>query len=138
MDGITATETINRERQTPVILVTAHHDTQLLQRASQQPVMAYLIKPVKQADVEAAVTMAMARFQESRSGRDEAANLKQALEERMQVERAKGAVMHRLAVAEDEAFRRLGKLSSIQNRKLIDVAQLVLQAEEVFKQLEAG
>jgi response regulator NasT len=137
MDGIAAAEIINRERETPVILVSGHHDAALVQRATQQPVMAYLVKPIKQSDVETAVAVAMARFEQYHLAREEAKNLKQALEERKFVERAKGAVMRRLSVGEEEAFRLLRKLSSTQNQKVIDIAQLVLQAEEVFKQLES-
>jgi response regulator NasT len=133
MDGIDAVAEVNRLRETPAILITGHHDAALIERAARQMVMAYLIKPVGQADLEAAVAVAMARFEQYRLTRREADSLKQALEERKLIERAKGAIMHRLAVDEQEAFRRLKRLSSEQNRKLIDIARTVLQADEVFQ-----
>jgi len=52
------------------------------------------------------------------------------------IERAKGIVTKRLRVEEDEAFRRLRKRSSDSNQKLVDVARLVVQAEEIFHTLE--
>jgi AmiR/NasT family two-component response regulator len=71
MDGIDAVAEVNRLRQTPAILLTGHHDASLLERATQQLVMAYLIKPVKPADIEAAVAVALARFEQYRQARRE-------------------------------------------------------------------
>jgi response regulator NasT len=133
MDGIDAVAEVNRLRETPAILLTGHHDASLMERATQQLVMAYLIKPVKQSDIEAAIAVALARFEQYRLTRKEANSLKQALEERKLIERAKGAVMRRLSVDEEDAFRRLIRLSMDQNRKLIDSAHTVLQAEEIFQ-----
>ena len=98
--------------------------------------MGYLIKPVKQADLETAIDMAMARFEHVQALRREAAELRQSLEERKIIERSKGVVMRRTGANEEEAFRRLRKLSSNQNRKLIDVARSVMAAEEIFVELE--
>jgi response regulator NasT len=99
--------------------------------------MAYLIKPVSQADVEAAIALAMRRFEQFQAVRREAADLRQALEDRKVIERAKGIVMRRLAVNEDEAYRRLRKLGNDHNLKLVDVARTILQADEVFEALES-
>jgi response regulator NasT len=135
-DGIAAAAEVNRDRPVPVILVSGHHDAELLARAASGHVMAYLIKPVKQADVEAAIGMALLHFEQFQAVRKEADTLRQALEDRKVIERAKGAVMRRVGVDEEEAFRRLRKLSSNRNHKLVEVAQMVLGAEEVFQALE--
>jgi response regulator NasT len=136
MDGLDAAREMNRERPTPVIVISGYHDAELLARAAEQPVMSYLIKPVSEAHVEAAITVAMARAEEHRRARQEASELKQTLEERKVIERAKGAVMRRLGVAEEQAFRLMRKVSSEQNRRMIEVARTILQAEEVFHLLE--
>jgi response regulator NasT len=136
MDGLEAAREINRERPTPVIVVSGYHDEALLARAAEQPVMSYLIKPVSESHVEAAITVAMARAEEHRRARQEANELKQTLEERKVIERAKGAVMRRLGVSEEQAFRLMRKVSSEQNRRMIEVSRNVLQAEEVFHLLE--
>jgi response regulator NasT len=136
MDGIEAAETLNRERKVPFILVSGHHDPDLLRRATAQPVMAYLIKPITQSDLEAAIPVALMRFEQYIEARKETEAVKQALEERKLVERAKGSIMRRLRVDEEESFRLLRKMSSTQNRKLPDVARTILQAEEVFMDLE--
>jgi response regulator NasT len=137
MDGLEAAESINHNgREVPVVVVTAHHDPEFLRRAAASHVMAYLIKPVGPADVEAAVTIALARFEQYRQVRKEANDLKQALEDRKLIERAKGAIMKRLNVQEDEAFRRLRRVASDGNLRLSDAARRILTAEEVFAQMD--
>jgi response regulator NasT len=136
MDGIEAAAQVSAVNETPVILVSAHHDAELLERAGADHIMGYLIKPVTSADVETAIAMAMRRFEQFQAIRREAASLRQALEDRKVIERAKGILMRRLGVGEEEAYRRLRKLASDRNHKLVDLARTVLQAEEVFQQLE--
>jgi response regulator NasT len=136
MDGIEAAEAVNRERPVPVIIVSAHTDANLLHRASAGGAMTYLVKPVKPSDLEAAITMAMARYRQLSKAHDEAAQLRQALEDRKVIERAKGIVSRRLHVDEAEAYHKLQKLASVHNRKLADVAQQVLSADKVCQELE--
>jgi len=132
MDGIAAAAEVNRERQVPVILITAHQDVDILAGAGAGHIMACLTKPVKPVDLQAAVALAVLRFEHFRLVTQEAASLRQALEDRKVIERAKGAVMKRLRVGEEEAFRRLRKLASNSNRKVVEVAQGVILAEETF------
>jgi response regulator NasT len=136
LDGLRAAEEINRDRPVPVILVTGHHEANLLARAAADYIMAYLSKPIKPVDLEGAVKLAMLRFGHFQALRQEAASLRQALEDRKLIERAKGAVMKRVGVDEEEAFRRLRRLASDHNRKLAEVAQEVTSAEEVFRRLD--
>lgn len=136
MDGVRAAEEINREYSVPVILVTAHHEEDLTAGGVPDHVMAYLSKPAKPVDLQAAINLAMLRFAQFEALRQEAQSLRQALEDRKTVERAKGAVMKRLHLDEPEAFRRLRKLASDTNSKLIEVAQNVLKADEMFQALE--
>jgi len=137
MDGIDAAIAVNRERETPVILISAHASAEFLRRAGEHPIMCYLIKPVKPADVENAVKLAMARFGQFHLVRKEAQDLRRALEDRKLIERSKGIVMRRLCVDEQESFQRMKRFASNNNRKLADVAQTILDAEEIFHQLEA-
>jgi response regulator NasT len=130
LDGIAAAEQLNGDRPVPVVLVTAYTEPGLLERAEAAgPVMAYLVKPVKASDLAAATRLAVARFGERQRAL-------QALEERKLVERAKGALMKRLGVDEDEAYHQLSKYAHHNNLKLTEVARLVLRANEVFGALE--
>jgi response regulator NasT len=136
MDGIQAADAVNRDRQVPVILVTAHHGPDVLSRAVADHIFAYLVKPVNQADIEAAIALAMLRFDQFQAMRKEAADLRQALEDRKVIERAKGIIMRRLHWDELDAFRRLRKLANDQNRRVVEVAQAVYKADEIFQALE--
>jgi response regulator NasT len=135
-DGLKASEEINRDRPVPVILVTGHHEIDLPGGGGAEYIMAYLSKPIKPVDLDAAIKLAMLRFAHFVALREEAASLRQALEDRKLIERAKGSIMKRLGIGEDEAFRRLRKLSSDRNRRLADVALEITGAEEVFRQLD--
>src|SRR4051812_3239614 len=137
MDGIETSLAVNRDRQVPVILVSAHHDAELLTRAGADHIMGYLVKPVKEADLKTAISLAMQRFGQFLALAREASDLRQALEDRKLIERAKGVLMKRLRVDEEESFRRLRKLSSDRNRKLVEVAREVVGAEDIFHRLDA-
>jgi two-component system, response regulator PdtaR len=136
MDGIAAAAEVNREREVPVVLVSAHTEGELLARSGAEYIMSYLVKPVKPADLQAAITLAVARFEQYQRIRTEAEGLRQALEDRKVIEQAKGVVMHRLRIGEPEAYHRMRKLSSQQNWKLVDMAHRLLEADTIFKAVE--
>src|SRR5262249_28833716 len=136
MDGIDLAVEVNRHRRVPVILVSAHHTDELLARVGADFIMGYLVKPVAEADLKAAIAVAMTRFRHFTALMKEAADLRQALEDRKVIERAKGIIMKRLRVDEDEAFRRLRKMASDHNMKLVEVGGRVIASEEVFGQLD--
>jgi two-component system, response regulator PdtaR len=132
MDGIDAAIEIYKVRTVPVILVSAYHDTELIRRAEADHIMGYLVKPIKQADLEPAIALAMRRFEQFEHLRKEAADLRQALEDRKLIERAKGILMKRTSLEEAAAFRRLQKTASDKNLKLAEVARMIITAEEAF------
>jgi response regulator NasT len=130
LDGIDAASQIFRERPTPVILLSAFHDPELLERAEADHVLAYLVKPIKQADLQPAIGMVMRRFQQFQALHQEAASLRQALEDRKLIERAKGYLMKRAAVTEAEAFRRLQRLATDKRSKLVEIARWIMAVED--------
>jgi response regulator NasT len=136
LHGIEAAARLNEHRQVPVILVSGHHIAELLERAAVEYIMAYLVKPVKAADVAMAVAVAMARFGHYLQVRKEAADLRQALEDRKRIARAKGAVKKRLGVDAEQALRRMRRLANDAHVKLVEVARRVLEAEDVFGRLD--
>jgi response regulator NasT len=132
LDGLEAASQLCAIAPVPVILVSAYHDPELIRRAEADHVMAYLIKPIKQVDLEPAISLAMRRFEQMEVLRQEAQDLRQALEDRKLVERAKGAIMKRAALNEPDAFRRLQKMASDRNIKLVEAARMILAAEDAF------
>jgi response regulator NasT len=137
-DGLAATEAACRERPVPVVLVADSFEPLTVARAlACQLVMGCLSRPVRDTALGAALAVAVSRFREQQALRAEVADLKQALEERKVIEQAKGSVMRRIGVSEEDAYRRLRKAASNTNRKVIDVAREVLAAEAPFAGLEA-
>jgi len=132
MEGIDAAAEIYHSQAIPVILVSAYHDSDLIARAEADHIMAYLVKPIKQADLEPAIGLAMRRFSQFQDLRKEAADLRQALADRKIIERAKGVLMKRAKLDEQDAFRRLQKLASEKNRKLVDIASMIVTADEAL------
>jgi response regulator NasT len=133
LDGIDAANEIYQQGPVPVILVSAHSDDSLIQRAKDDHILAYLVKPIKQADLEPAISIAMRRFEQFEAMRQEASDLRQALADRKIIERAKGLFMKRTGLSEPDAFRRLQKMASERNSKLVHVAEMIVAAEEALK-----
>ncbi len=132
MDGIEAAEQITQSRPLPIILVTAYAESQLVERAARANISAYLMKPVAKEDLLPAITLALARFREFQAMRQEVADLREALEARKVIEKAKGILMRRLDLTEDEAFRRLQRQSQEGNRKLAQVAEAIVVADQML------
>lgn len=133
MDGIAASLLIAQELPIPFILVSAYHDAELIHRAEENHVLAYLVKPIGQADLAPAIAVAMRRFQELQALRKESSDLKQSLADRKVIEQAKGILMKVTGVDEKDAFRRLQELAADKNQKLIDAAQAVITMEKALR-----
>lgn len=132
MDGIEAAQKISRERAVPIILVSAYHDPELIERAESDHVLAYLVKPIGLADLGPAIGVAVRRFQEMQALRQETTDLKQALADRKIIEQAKGLLMKVTGADEKVAFRRLQELAADRNMKLIEAAQSVIALEKAL------
>jgi AmiR/NasT family two-component response regulator len=122
----------------PIILISAYHEDEMIERAETDHIMAYLVKPIKEADLQPAIALAMRRFQQFQALQQEASDLRQALEDRKIIERAKGVLMKRAAVDEETAFRRLQKLATERRCKLVEVARLILAVETISQPGEQG
>lgn len=79
LDGIEASIRLNRERPVPVILLSAYHDPQLIERAEQDHVSGYLVKPISAADLQPMIAVVMKRFVELQTLRTENAELRRLL-----------------------------------------------------------
>lgn len=132
LDGIDAAAQIQLERPVPVILVSAYHDAALVERAELDSVMAYLVKPIKKSDLGPTLAIAVARFAQFQALQREADDLRQALSDRKVIERAKGIIMKQAKLDEAGAFRRLQKLASEKNHKLVEMASMIVTAEQAF------
>jgi AmiR/NasT family two-component response regulator len=129
-DGVEAVAAVVGGAGCPVVLFTSHTDDALVERARAAGVMAYLLKPLRPAELAPALDLAVARFAETRA-------LRRRLEERKVIERAKGALMHRYGFGEDEAFRRLRRAAMDSRRPMVDIARALLVSESVARDVPA-
>ncbi len=130
--GIEAARRITADQAIPVLLISAHSESSLAERASAAGIFAYLVKPVTAEDLRPALLLARSRFREFQALQQEVKDLRQALETRKLVERAKGILMRRLDVSEEEAFHRLQKRSQDENRRMRYIAEAIITADELF------
>jgi two-component system, response regulator PdtaR len=131
MDGIAAAEVLTRETLAPVVLLTAFSDQELIDRAKDAGVVHYLTKPWRQSDIKPAIEVALSRFQEYRTLESKVKDLEERLATRKVVEQAKGLLMQKQGLTEQEAFRRIQKLSMNNRKSMREVAEAILLTNEI-------
>ncbi len=126
LDGIAAAAQITEARIAPVVILTAFSQRDLIERARDAGAMAYLIKPFQKRDLLPAIEMAMSRFAEMRALETEVTDLRDRLEARKLIERAKGTLMSNHKMTEPEAFRWIQRAAMDNRTSMRAVAELVL------------
>jgi len=126
MDGITAAAQIADKRIAPVVILTAFSQRDLIERARDAGAMAYLVKPFQKRDLLPAIEMATSRFAEIRALESEVTDLRERLEARKLIERAKGVLMTEHRMTEPEAFRWIQRAAMDNRTSMRAVAELVL------------
>ncbi|HEX3493223.1 MAG TPA: response regulator [Streptosporangiaceae bacterium] len=137
LDGISAAEQISAQRLAPVVILTAFSQRDLVRRASDAGALAYLIKPFTKADLVPAIEVAVSRFQEISALDSEVTSLRERLEVRKLLDRAKGVLQAERGITEAEAFRWLQKTSMDRRLTMKAVAEEVLAAAAAQKAAEA-
>jgi AmiR/NasT family two-component response regulator len=126
VDGIEAARRILDERPIPIVMLTAYGQEELVSRAIEAGVFGYLVKPFREQDLLPAIHTARARHDELQALREEAESLGEALAARKVIERAKGLLMEKEKLSEQEAFERLRKASQVSGRPLKVIAEAVV------------
>ena len=129
MDGIAAAETLTQEKIAPVLLLTAFGDQPLVERAKEAGVVNYIVKPL--SEVTPAIEVALARYSEFRALEEKTRTLTDQLETRKVVERAKGLLMEKQGLSEQEAFRKIQKASMNNRKSMREVAEAILLTNEM-------
>jgi len=114
-----------------VLLLSAYSQRDLVERAREAGVVGYLVKPFTEADLPPAIETALARFEEFEEVKEQASDLKNALETRKMVDRAKGLLMDERNMTEAEAFKRIQKLSMNYRKPMRDVAEAIILAHQI-------
>ena len=117
----------------PAIAISDVADPNLVQWAAERGVQACLIQPVNTANLQAAISISRAQFNELQAARREAARLRQALADRKIIERAKGILMKHASLDEQQAHRRLQVLATQRSIKLVTVAQMIVASQSVLE-----
>ena len=135
LDGIQALEKINHARKTilPCVFITAHSDDALIRRAKDAGAFSYLIKPITIENLKAAIEIAIHRYHDFLNVQSELDDLKETLENRKTIERAKGYLMDNFNFKEQQAFEYMQKKSRETNKKLIVVAKSILKMDETLR-----
>ncbi len=131
MDGIEAAHHISDERIAPVVLLTAYSDEGLIGRAKTAGVVGYLVKPFRESELMPVIELALARFHEMRLMESEVDDLREKLEARKTIERAKGVLMEVHGLTEAEAFSRMRRTSMDSRKSIRDVAEAILLTHQV-------
>jgi response regulator NasT len=127
LDGISAAEKIISIA--PVLMLTAFSQRELVERARDAGVMAYVVKPFSIGDLVPAIEIAMSRHTQMKSLADEVADLHERLETRKIIDRAKGILMKALNLSEPEAFSWIQRAAMDRRLTMKDVAQAVISPE---------
>lgn len=130
MDGIDAAKVLTEERISPVLLLTAYSQQELIERAKDAGVVGYIVKPFRESDLAPAIEVAVTRFAEFRALEKEVGDLKLALETRKSVDRAKGILMDTQRLTEAEAFRKIQKMSMNTRKPMKEVAEAIILAHQ--------
>jgi response regulator NasT len=126
LDGIEAARRILEDRPIPIVMLTAYGQDELVARAVEAGVFGYLVKPFREQDLLPAIRTARARHEELAALRDEAESLAEALAARKSIERAKGLLMAKEGLSEQDAFARLRRASQVSGRPLRVVADALI------------
>jgi AmiR/NasT family two-component response regulator len=125
LDGIEAARRILDERPIPIVMLTAYGQDDLVARAVEAGVFGYLVKPFREQDLVPAIATARARHEELTALREESESLAEALAARKSIERAKGILMEKEAMTEQEAFARLRHASQMSGKPMKVIADAV-------------
>jgi len=130
-DGISAVAELVSEGIAAAILLTAYSDQELVQKATEAGAFAYLIKPFKPQDLPPAIEVAVSRFRQTQTLHKQVHELNQRLEARRIIERAKGMLMRKQGISEEEAYARIRQRSMETRRSMREVAEAILMTDDM-------
>jgi len=131
LDGISAAQEIIEI--SPVLMLTAFSQKELVERARDAGVMAYVVKPFSISDLTPAIEIAMSRHLQMRTLREEVADLYERLETRKIIDRAKGILMKAMDLSEPEAFSWIQRSAMDRRLSMKEVALAVTDPEKAEK-----
>lgn len=132
LGGDAAAQQIAKQHPTPVVMLTAYSDTEHIRKAESSGALGYLVKPINPEELPPAIDVAIARFREMQRLREQVDTLQETLESRKVIERAKGILMQRRQMSEDEAYDLMRQRARERHCKVKDIAQAIVEAESLL------
>ncbi len=129
LDGLAAAREIAGERRAAVLILTAFSQRNLIEEARDAGALAYLVKPVTTSELIPAIEVALGRFHELQALESENRNLEDQLETRRVVDRAKGMLMDRHGMRENDAFRFIQQTAMRERQTMKAVARRIIDGE---------
>ena len=126
--GIAAAKIIIEEKISPVLLLTAYSQDDIVEKANEAGVMAYLVKPIREEQLFPAIKIAYERFHDMLSLEDELGKLKENLETRKILDRAKGIIMDTYKLSEQDAYRKMQKYCMNKRMSMKELAEAIVSA----------
>ena len=127
LDGIAAARRIADEKLAPVLLLTAFSQQEFVEKAKDSGVLGYLVKPIEESNLFPAMEIALSRFEEHQKLEKELEAVKQSLETRKTLDRAKGVLMDACGLTESEAYRRIQQYSMTKRLTIKEVAEAIVR-----------
>jgi response regulator NasT len=129
MDGLSAAREIAGERRAAVLILTAFSQRDLIEQARDAGALAYLVKPFQKNELIPAIEVALGRYKELKALETEVESLEERLETRKWVDRAKGMLMDKHHLPEDDAFNFIQKTAMRERATMKDIAQRIISGE---------
>ncbi len=129
MTGLEAAKLITETKICPVVMLTAFSQREIIEQARDAGALAYLVKPFQKSDLVPAIELAIARFAEMQALSGEVAALGAQLEIRKLVDRAKGVLLDKHAMSENDAFTFIQKLAMTERVKMGEISQRIISGE---------
>jgi two-component system, response regulator / RNA-binding antiterminator len=123
---------VNSVSPKPIVLFTEAHDSELARQAVQVGVSSYIVAGLAPDRVKPILEVAIARFEHEQKLRSDLFEAREKLSERIVIEKAKGLLMTKHQISEDEAHKRMRKFAMEKNLKLVDVAKRLIDAAELL------
>ncbi len=131
LNGIEASHEINSHNPVPIILLTVKDDRSTIERAKSAGVMVYLVKPFNKKELVPNIEIAIKRFHEFKKVKNENAGLKAKLNARKLIEKAKGILMEKHNINEQEAFRKMQKAAMDKHTPMKEIAESIIMTAEL-------
>ena len=132
MDGIEAARRIVEHNPCAILFLTAFSEDTLVEKAGETGALAYLMKPFRKEDLAPALEIAVKRFRQIQTQQTEIDSLKDSLETRKLIDRAKGILMDRQGLTEDQAFKKIHFEARNKNQKMREIAQSIITAADLM------